>query len=479
MERLLDDNPDAQAIVFANDEMAFAGYRVCEKRGLRVGRDIMITGFDDCERASGMEPPLTTVLQDGELMGKMAVYDLVRWLDGEDTGSEEVSRRVPVSLVKRESCGCRSEELEKKATSENLSTQVHRLNKTIARMKMELIGFQRKSWFIPVLARDLNNCMDDEQAFLKEIMEKMRELHTRCTHLFLLDEPIVYDGRRKWTCPYNLHLAASYEDGRITTKAAYERPQVMKENGLCHLMENGKRHQYMVFLLFSGEKQYGLLACDIDQEDFPFFYVISLQIGLSLRYLEISKAEAARRLEMSRNMEEIQERNRVLGIISEYDELTGLLNLRGFMEHTRRVCQAGNGQRAYMIYGDLDHLKEINDTWGHSAGNFALKSVAEILKGCLRSNDILGRVGGDEYIIMLECEEADFGETFRQRIRLACNRFNEKSGKPFLVEISLGITEFRPNISTDIQQVISLADQQLYEAKKHRRKSVSRANNDI
>ena len=478
VEWLLDNNPDAQALVFANDEMAFAGYRVCEKRGLCVGRDIAITGFDDCERASGMEPPLTTILQDGELMGKMAVYDLVNHLDGRDTGKEAVSRRVPVSLMKRESCGCKLENLDEKDTSENYGVQLHRLNKTIARMKRELIGFQRKSWFIPVLARDLNDCMEDEQAFLRKIMEKMKELHTRSTHLFLLDEPIVYDGRRKWTCPYNLHLAASYEDGNITTKKVYERPQVMKENGLCRLMENGKRHQYMVFLLFSGEKQYGLLACDIDQEDFPFFYVISLQIGLSLHYLEISKDEAARRLEMSRNMEEIQERNRVLGIISEYDELTGLLNLRGFMEHTRRVCQTGNGQMAYMIYGDLDHLKEINDTWGHPAGNFALKSVAEILKGCLRSNDILGRVGGDEYIIMLECEEADFGETFRQRIKLACNRFNEKSGKPFLVEISLGITEFRPNSSTDIQEVISLADQQLYEAKKHRRKSVSRENQE-
>ena len=148
------------------------------------------------------------------------------------------------------------------------------------------------------------------------------------------------------------------------------------------------------------------------------------------------------------------------------------------MEHTKRVCQAGNGQRAYMIYGDLDHLKEINDTWGHPAGNFALRSVAEILKGCLRSNDILGRVGGDEYIIMLECEEADFGEKFRERVKMACKLFNEKSGKPFLVEISLGIAEFCPNISTDIQQVISLADQQLYEAKKHRKKSVSRANNE-
>ena len=230
----------------------------------------------------------------------------------------------------------------------------------------------------------------------------------------------------------------------------------------------------MLFLLFSGETQYGLLACEIEEEEFPFFYVISLQIGLSLRYLEISKAESARRREMSRDMEAIREKNRVLGIISEYDELTGLLNFRGFMEHIKRICQTGNGQKGYMIYGDLDHLKEINDTWGHPEGNFALRSVASILKGCLRSNDILGRVGGDEFIMMLECEEEDFGTTFRERVKIACDRFNEKSGKPFLVEISLGITEFYPNIATDIQQVISLADRQLYEAKKNRRKSVSR-----
>lgn len=143
-----------------------------------------------------------------------------------------------------------SEDVSKKETPVGLGAQVHRLNKTIAGMKLELISFQRKSWFIPVLARDLNDCMDDEQAFLKEIMEKMRELHTRCTHLFLLDEPIVYDGKRKWTCPYNLHLAASYENGRIITKAAYERPLVMKENGICDLMEDEERHQFMVFLLF-------------------------------------------------------------------------------------------------------------------------------------------------------------------------------------------------------------------------------------
>lgn len=68
----------------------------------------------------------------------------------------------------------------------------------------------------------------------------------------------------------------------------YDRPPVSKEGGICQLMEDGERHQFMIFLLFSGERQYGLLACG--PEEFPFFYVISLQIGL-LRYLEISKAE--------------------------------------------------------------------------------------------------------------------------------------------------------------------------------------------
>ena len=61
-----------------------------------------------------MDPPLTTIQQDGELRGKMAVYDLVNRLDGKDPGKEAVSIRVPVSFVKRESCGCVSEDVSKK-----------------------------------------------------------------------------------------------------------------------------------------------------------------------------------------------------------------------------------------------------------------------------------------------------------------------------------------------------------------------------
>lgn len=70
--------------------------------------------------------------------------------------------------------------------------------------------------------------------------------------------------------------------------------------------------------------------------------MISLQIGLSLHYLEISKVEVLRRQEMSRDLELVRERNRELGLISKYDELTGLLNLRGFTEQIKNFCSKAN-----------------------------------------------------------------------------------------------------------------------------------------
>lgn len=140
----------------------------------------------------------------------------------------------------------------------------------------------------------------------------------------------------------------------------------------------------------------------------------------------------------------------------------------------KKFCSSETNQRAYIICGDLDHLKEINDTWGHPAGNFALQSVARILGGCLRSQDTLARVDGDEFLILLNCEEENFQDIFRKRVKDACTVFNTESDKPFLVEISLGIVEFYPKPDTNTQEIIALADKDLYEAKKHRRKSVRR-----
>lgn len=116
VELLLDTHPDAEAIVFANDEMSFSGYRVCERRGLRVGKDIAITGYDDCEMAKNMNPPLTTIAQDGFTMGRQAVFDLLERFSGHTPSS----RRIPVQYMRRESCGCVSAEEVQKETFDSL-----------------------------------------------------------------------------------------------------------------------------------------------------------------------------------------------------------------------------------------------------------------------------------------------------------------------------------------------------------------------
>ena len=113
-------------------------------------------------------------------MGRMAVYDLVDKLDGKNV----LSRRVPVSLCVRESCGCQEQLPEIQNTPVSLTEQIHKLNRTITNMKLELISFQRRSWFISSLARSLNDCMEDEYAFLLEAMENMRELRTNAPTSF-------------------------------------------------------------------------------------------------------------------------------------------------------------------------------------------------------------------------------------------------------------------------------------------------------
>ena len=468
VEKLLDNNVAPQAIVFANDDMALAGYKVCARRGLVVGRDILITGFDDSDNAGSMNPPLTTVAQDGRAMARTALYDMLRILKNEKVDS----RRIPVTFVQRESCGCAPAKESEKIPATDLAQEVHRLNRVIADMQMEFTSFQRKSWFIPIMTRELNDYLDDEKEFCLQIMERIRELRTKAAYLFLLDPPVVYDGESEWTCPETLRMASFYRNGRSVSYEPSDRPYVSAENSISKLVNDGDLHNFMTFLLFSGERQYGLLLCDIKSEDFSFFYFLSLQIGLSLRYLEISKIAAEHLRAMSNDMKKIQKENRALDIKSSYDRLTGLLNLHGLTDRITKVHQEVMTENAYMIYADLDHLKEINDTWGHIEGNFALQSISNILRSCLRDSDILARVGGDEFVSLVTSGSEMFEALFRERILAACRELNESSGKPYYVEISMGIVRFDLKPETDLQSIVAKADKQLYEDKKKRRPSI-------
>ncbi len=470
VERLLDANPDAEAFAFANDEMASSCYRVCERRGIRIGIDLKVTGFDGGEFSEKLIPPLTSVFQDAYGIGCRAVVDMAKIFDGEAISDQ----RFPVRVVARESCGC-TPRRDHEPLPQEAALELKRVRFEAAQREQEILEYQWKSWFIPMLARDLNDCVQSETEYCYQVMEKLRLLKAGTSYLFLLDHSISYDGKGDWSCPDNLYLAAYYRDGKSFAYQTYDRPHVTAEQGIAQLTDDGRAHQFMCFLLFSGDRQYGLLACEVPADELAFFYVLSLQLGLSLQYLEMSKLQEMHRYQMTRDLEAARARNRELDLLSGYDQLSGLLNLRGLTESVKLLCQDNVGRYAYLLYCDLDHLKQINDYFGHPEGNHAIVSCASILRECIREGDKLARVGGDEFVCLVLSGSPSFPDQFRARLRAACERMNQNSGKPYYIGLSVGIQPFMLNSYEDFHEAVVQADKKLYVAKRDRRSDVRRA----
>jgi len=155
------------------------------------------------------------------------------------------------------------------------------------------------------------------------------------------------------------------------------------------------------------------------------------------------------------------------------DSLTGLLNhstTKQFLEN-----ELGRARRAdkTVIFAmiDLDNFKNVNDTYGHSVGDLVIKSVARILKQRLRSTDIIGRMGGEEFAAVLYGTTAKKAEIILNEIRLSYSEITHETSKgPLSVTLSCGMSEF-PKIKTSTK-LIEAADRALYKAKSNGRNQV-------
>ncbi len=171
------------------------------------------------------------------------------------------------------------------------------------------------------------------------------------------------------------------------------------------------------------------------------------------------------------------------------DSLTELLNRRHFMELTRHEFQRASRYKKPLsiMMLDIDHFKRINDTYGHLIGDQVLEKIAAICKENLRSADISGRYGGEEFVFLLpetplkssndkniETKDLDplpaqiVAERLRQKV--AETSIGTEFGK-LSITVSLGVAEYTPAI-TDIEKVIDLADRALLQAKSQGRNCV-------
>lgn len=153
--------------------------------------------------------------------------------------------------------------------------------------------------------------------------------------------------------------------------------------------------------------------------------------------------------------------------MAETDALTGICNRHHFTIRAERALAecARNGEQASLIMFDLDHFKNINDRFGHGVGDWALKEVAEASKGFCRRIDVLGRLGGEEFaILMYGCDLRAAARVAEDcRVRLAQIETRE-TGHVFAITGSFGVTSSQHS-GYSLAKLLSHADKQLYRAK--------------
>jgi diguanylate cyclase (GGDEF)-like protein len=218
------------------------------------------------------------------------------------------------------------------------------------------------------------------------------------------------------------------------------------------------------------------MICEIDDASIGLLYGVALQISTAKAYMQISQQENEAKSQLYKTLKELKEKNKVLSFVSLTDELTGLYNRRGFIERAVAEVDKHIGSVAAIIFSDLDHLKQINDEFGHNDGDFALMSAAEIMRETFesfgREGTVCGRIGGDEFISFMICDNESDTKEVMKLLSENCRCFNENCDKPYYVEFSTGCVTFTCSENYSIAELTSQADDCLYEAKKKRRESI-------
>src|SRR5215470_245023 len=230
---------------------------------------------------------------------------------------------------------------------------------------------------------------------------------------------------------------------------------------LCRRIREDKSASYTyIIVMTSNREEDGVVrAMEAGADDFlikPFNRNEMLaRVGVGRRIIELR-----RRLEdKSAELEEV----------ASTDALTGLPNRRAIEEWANKQLRGAkrHGFPVWVVLGDLDSFKEINDTFGHEAGDTVLRTFADTLRRLTRISDMCGRLGGDEFLIVVSHVSAD-------NIELAINRFRELfcalsfpfAGRSVSISATFGVAGSERGNLKNFDELVRKADEMLYEAKR-------------
>ncbi len=424
-----------EAIICANDIMALTVCNVLMNHGIRVPEDVLLTGFDGLGLVSYCTPNLTTARDDMSLIGK----ELMKMVDRciEDPEMEPVEIMISFQTVFSESCGCNP-------------IQVHNTNEQI----MELYG---KAAQMRLQSNDLffmmSTLTDGYSAFnlAKNLHSYQHFIGVRSLLLFM--NPTYYqetDIPHKGFDSDSMLLMSEIRHGEYhapLTEISREREQEMIEEML------EKKGQLLMVPIHQQEEQYGCMVTSFADcaEDVGAFYEFVLALNQMLG--TIKKQSQLHRMFIT-------------------DNLTELYNRRGFYGELKKAVNRLEGREMTLFIAsvDMDGLKYINDSFGHAEGDYAIKTVADFLRGTMEGRKgVCARFGGDEFMVAIlsDAQEEDvaFYESYEGILQKRVERFERRSKKPYQIGVSIGCIHRRIKSLEDVDGLMKKADDIMYDCK--------------
>ena len=175
---------------------------------------------------------------------------------------------------------------------------------------------------------------------------------------------------------------------------------------------------------------------------------------------------------LARSLRHAIERHRVHSTcrsLSLVDDLTGLHNRRGFLtlaeQHLKLACRLGKS--FLLVFVDVDGLKQINDSFGHSEGNRALAETANVLRNSFRRSDILARLGGDEFAVLAADQSESSGEIVSHRLQDKIATCSTQPARLYRLSVSVGVVPWHPAQPYSLEELLAQADVLMYEQKRN------------
>ena len=451
------------AVLTASDGMAYECLNALEELDLKIPDDVKVIGFDNTTHAQKSNPTISTISQQifqQGYIGAEITYDI---LNGKPVSHK---KQIEIEPMYRQTCGCvplgEYRSVYRNRKGEIVPDQVV-FQHTNGKYYNFLSDSANIYSFLDIIK--ISNTMES-LLYNSEYIMSVADISAMAICIY--DKPISVRRNEPFVIP-----------DKISLSMFVDRPENIKcfEPGVTfnpheHVLPPNYfekiKGNYLVHPIYSGELNYGYVVCALNRDTVSIYCIyLKILITAIAQAYEHTLAIFERENLHQQNMV-LQLNNSDLSLQSRTDELTRILNRRGFLTLGQRTINGNNGEDGIVLFADMDKLKSINDTYGHKMGDRALKTMATVFSKSLRSTDIVGRLSGDEFAAVIPGMPNTEIKKLRTKIAENCRKFSEEMNLPFYISCSIGDVRYNKE-NFKLEALLKDADRQLYLEKQHKK----------